>query len=193
MPAIRSGATLAFPVVAAAPLLLRRMAQEFDSGGRLELRTTAWMYATYLAHADLYVEAVTRSPDADRSRPSIRRLGYTSALAGVALCLAGLGRFAGASQVSGIEPGPFTTGGVYRVSRNPQYLGYVLALSGVAVARRSGNALALTAAAAAAFWWWVPVEERNLRRRHGTTYARFAASTPRWLGRRRLQPSHASR
>lgn len=36
-----------------------------------------------------------------------------------------------------------------RFSRNPQYVGYIAALTGAAVARRSGASLALAAAAGA--------------------------------------------
>lgn len=44
---------------------------------------------------------------------------------------------------SGAQEGPLVTKGVYCYSRNPQYLGYIVGLAGLAVARRSGAGL----------WW----------------------------------------
>jgi protein-S-isoprenylcysteine O-methyltransferase Ste14 len=75
----------------------------------------------------------------------------------------------------------FVTDGVYRRTRNPQYLGYALALGGGALNRRSALGLLLTAAIAGVFAWWVPVEERHLIRLHGARYAEYLKSTRRWL------------
>lgn len=176
--------------MAGAPWLLRRMAAEFDERGALRPATTGWMYATYAAHATGYAWALRQS---HRLRPATFVLGTASAAAGAGLLVAGMGRFAGPAQVSGTRTGPFVTGGVYRLSRNPQYTGYVLALGGVAVACRSLPALALAAAAGAVFAWWVPVEERHLARVVGRPYERYLEATPRWFGWRREAPDASPR
>jgi len=74
---------------------------------------------------------------------------------------AGMRQFAGPGQVSGTNPGGLVTTGIYRISRNPQYIGYLLALSGLTLARRSKDAAALTLAVAAVYRWWIPIEERH--------------------------------
>ena len=97
---------------------------------------------------------------------------------------AGMQPFGDASEVTGSRPRPeLTTGGVYRVSRNPQYVGYLLAGAAGAVARRSLPAFGLTAAYGVLCAWWVPVEERALLREFGDDYRRFCDQSPRWLGR----------
>ena len=93
--------------------------------------------------------------------------------------------FAGPGQVSGTKSGPLVTGGVYRWSRNPQYAGYVAALTGLALARRSGAGLFLAAAAGASYAAWVPVEEEHLGHELGPAYEAYLSRTPRWLGRPR--------
>ncbi len=178
------GEAAAASSLAGAPWLLRRMAREFDARGVLSSATTTWMYATYLAHAALYAKVVLRPRRRLPLPASIARpAGVGAAALGTSLCVAGMNRFSGARQVSGTTTGPFVTTGVYRWTRNPQYVGYVGALAGAALARRSTAGLALSAAVAGVFAWWVPVEERHLRREHGVDYQGYLARTPRWLGR----------
>jgi len=175
--------TAAGAALAGTPVLLRRMRAEFDTRGGLTRPTAAWMYATYTAHGALYLHTLTR-PDRPRPRAPLTAAALVSAVLGAGLCAAGMSRFTGPAQVTGTDQGRFTTDGVYRYSRNPQYTGYLLSLTGLALARGSSAGLALTAATAAVFRWWVPVEEHHLTRTHGPAYRHYQAATPRWLGLR---------
>lgn len=73
------------------------------------------------------------------------------------------------------------TGGVYAVTRNPQYVGGIAALASLALLRRSSVVAALAAGYAAAIRVWVPVEEATLEREFGDTYRDYRQRTPRWL------------
>ncbi len=86
--------------------------------------------------------------------------------------------------MEGTRAPALTTSGVYRWSRNPQYLGYLLTLTGAAVVRRSLTAMALTVAAGLVYVKWIPVEERQLATAHGEAYERYRAMTRRWWGTR---------
>ncbi len=81
-----------------------------------------------------------------------------------------MGRFSGLAQLEGTRAQALATRGIYRYSRNPQYLGYVVALAGAAVARRSLTVVVLTAAISFAYALWIPVEEKQLTRAYGTVY-----------------------
>src|SRR6266498_1516115 len=94
--------------------------------------------------------------------PTARLTGTTLTLTGAAVAIAGSSRFGSGAQLSGIEPGSLVTGGLYRHTRNPQYLGLTAVLAGVAVAARSGLAVANAISAWAAFNSWIPSEERHL-------------------------------
>jgi protein-S-isoprenylcysteine O-methyltransferase Ste14 len=73
--------------------------------------------------------------------------------------------------------------GLYRFSRNPMYVGVLLAVLGQALWSRSGPLLAYAAFLAVAFHGMVVlVEEPILRRKFGAEYAAFTAGVPRWLG-----------
>jgi protein-S-isoprenylcysteine O-methyltransferase Ste14 len=75
--------------------------------------------------------------------------------------------------------------GLYRHSRNPMYVGVLLAVLGQAVWALSGSVGIYALALAAMFHLRVVMfEEPVLRRSFGASYERYTARVPRWLGRR---------
>lgn len=162
----------------AAPTVLVRMRRDFERSGTLRPSTAAAMWGCYLAAGAAYVDAA-RSGRPLRGWP--RAATLTVGAAGAGLTAAGMTGLGGAGQVTGTAAGPLATNGVYRISRNPQYTGTILATSAGALVTGSPTALALAAAFAGICLWWVPVEELALARRHGAAYAHYAAATPRWL------------
>ncbi len=84
--------------------------------------------------------------------------------------------------MTGTRTQELTTTGIYRYSRTPQCLGYLVALSGAALARRSGAALGATGVLAAAYTVWIPVEERHLADLVGQHYLDDTRRTRRWWG-----------
>ncbi len=182
---VASAASAALSAMTAVGLLLRRMHREFESTGELTMPTTVGMYACYVGHASATAIAAREQVGALRL-PSGPAAGVGGALVagGAGLCVAGMGRFAGPGQISGTDTGALVTGGVYRYTRNPQYVGYVGFLAGIGLARRSAAVLGLASAAALVFRFWVPVEERNLEREFAENYCRYHKQVPRWLGPR---------
>ncbi len=110
------------------------------------------------------------------------------------LCLAGLAIVViaqlqmGAAWRIGFREGDaplFVSRGLYRVSRNPIFLGMIMVAVGTAIA--------------AGYWWtWaaaglfalvchiqVMLEERHLAANFGDAYAAFRQQVPRWLGKLR--------
>ena len=73
--------------------------------------------------------------------------------------------------------------GVYRISRNPMYVGVVLILIGWAVGYRSVGLAIYAAVIAVVFHVRVIVhEEPFLARTHGEAWTRYRARVPRWIG-----------
>ncbi|MEO8812156.1 MAG: isoprenylcysteine carboxylmethyltransferase family protein [Caulobacteraceae bacterium] len=74
------------------------------------------------------------------------------------------------------------TGGPFRFTRNPMYLGLVILSLGVAVAT---GALPMFAAPilifATANWVHIPFEEAKMRRQFGPAFAEYARNVRRWL------------
>jgi protein-S-isoprenylcysteine O-methyltransferase Ste14 len=72
--------------------------------------------------------------------------------------------------------------GVYRVSRNPMYLGFLLALAGWAVyLSNTGAALLLPAFVAYMTQYQIKPEERALLAKFGQEFSQYMSRVRRWL------------
>ncbi|UXY16992.1 isoprenylcysteine carboxylmethyltransferase family protein [Chitiniphilus purpureus] len=74
------------------------------------------------------------------------------------------------------------TGGIYRISRNPMYLGFALALLGLAIWQ--SHLLALGAVPLFVLYmnrFQIVPEERALRSRFGAQFDAYAQRTRRWI------------
>jgi protein-S-isoprenylcysteine O-methyltransferase Ste14 len=83
-------------------------------------------------------------------------------------------------------PRRLVVAGPYRYSRNPNYLGYLIALVGLFLYRGEVALLAYAAFYAGMIHLWiVRYEEPGLRRRFGGPYGAYEERVPRWLPVRR--------
>jgi protein-S-isoprenylcysteine O-methyltransferase Ste14 len=102
--------------------------------------------------------------------------------AAVGLALHEMRDFNAPDEETGAPIPTLVTGGVYRYSRNPMYIGLGVALLGFAVAIDS---LWVLAALAPFFWFLtariVPQEEAELARTYGDLYAEYSKDVRRWL------------
>ncbi|WP_267640174.1 methyltransferase family protein [Haloarchaeobius amylolyticus] len=87
----------------------------------------------------------------------------------------------GSEETMGLS-GDLRTGGWYRLSRNPQYVCYLVATVGFVLLVNS--ALVTVLATIFASWWLLLpfVEEPWLREQYGEAYERYAARVPRFVG-----------
>ncbi|ELZ98060.1 hypothetical protein C440_02393 [Haloferax mucosum ATCC BAA-1512] len=92
----------------------------------------------------------------------------------------------GMEQTQGLE-GELQTNGLYRYSRNPQYVGYILTTVGYGLIVGSPFAIPLCGLYLA--WWFsFPLaEEPWLRERYGADYERYLKRVPRFVGVRTVQ------
>lgn len=80
------------------------------------------------------------------------------------------------------EPGTLTTAGLFAHTRNPMYLGMLLALAGVALALGTLSPwLLVLQFFVLAQCWYIPLEERKLAARFGRQYADYCRDVRRWL------------
>lgn len=171
--------------VSVGAVTLRRMQHEVDRDGRLSPVTAAVLDVLCVAHLggvwwEGHHDEGTRLPAIET-----RATGRLLAAGGLSVMIAGMRRFASISALNAVEGmDELITGGAYRWTRNPQYLGWTLLLAGVALGHGSPRALALALLYPAGVRLWLPHEEAALERRFGATYRAYRSRVGRWLGRR---------
>jgi protein-S-isoprenylcysteine O-methyltransferase Ste14 len=80
------------------------------------------------------------------------------------------------------EPGVLVTNGLFRWSRNPMYLGFVLLLLGMAILLGTTTPFVAPALfAIVADRWYIAFEERAMQQKFGADYTAYMHSTRRWL------------
>ena len=159
------------------------MVHDFDSAQRLRPSTTVLLYAAYVVDLTalgwLALRPAWSLPIG--AGPAIMS-GAPLIIAGAAVDVTAVTGFGSAGRLSGVESGELITGGIYRLSRNPQHLGIITMLVGVSLARRSADAVFGTGLVALAFDRWIRHEETNLGYLFGDDYARYRSTTSRWIG-----------
>lgn len=80
------------------------------------------------------------------------------------------------------ESSNLVTNGVFRISRNPMYLGFVLILTGIAILLRTLSPyLVVFAFVAVIDMTFVKVEERMLAEKFGSSWKHYQSAVRRWL------------
>lgn len=108
--------------------------------------------------------------------------GAGIAVAGLVLCFAAMLRFRSVAKVLCLQSGELTVRGLYRFSRNPQYVGWVLFLLGFLLNDFSLWGLAALTVVAVSLHLLVLIEEDHLRRVFPGIYDEFAGRVPRYFG-----------
>ena len=150
----------------------------------LELKIPPLLVWFIIAGAMLGVARFAPSLSFTLAGSSAIALGF--AALGGALAVAGVIAFrARRTTVNPLTPGASTSvvsSGVYRVSRNPMYLGFLLALAGWAVyLSNAGAVLLLPAFVAYMTRYQIKPEERALLAKFGAEFAQYMSRVRRWL------------
>lgn len=102
---------------------------------------------------------------------------------GMVMMLAGMTEFRSMRRISGLETSELVTTGIYRWSRNPQYIGWFLVLLGISLIGSSGLALLYTMIGIILFHFYtIQMEEPYLEHVIGEKYLLYKERTPRYIG-----------
>ncbi|MBK7116684.1 MAG: isoprenylcysteine carboxylmethyltransferase family protein [Proteobacteria bacterium] len=150
----------------------------------LELRLPPLIVAVVFAGV-MYAAALA-IPGASFPLPARGAFAIALALLGALIALAGVVAFRRrGATVNPLTPGASTaivSSGVYRFSRNPMYLGFLLALVGWAVYLSNVAAFMLLPLFIAYMnQYQIKPEERALGERFGSQFSQYTASVRRWI------------
>ncbi len=117
--------------------------------------------------------------------PALRIAGTAATLLGLIItfwAISGLGL----SESSGLQ-GKLRTKGLYRYTRNPQYVGDILSAAGWSVITGSLGVLVI-AVTASLYYFLLPFsEEPWLREQYGKSYDKYFREVPRFVGRQTVK------
>ena len=125
-------------------------------------------------------------------QPEVVWAGAAVFILGVGISAAGKKRFlrVGTNVYTFEEPGELVTDGLYGQSRNPMYLGLVLAGFGAALVSGTLAAVILSSFFALVVrYWYIAYEEWAMRLKFGDPYEAYCRRVRRWFGRRRVAPA----
>ncbi len=153
---------------------------------RLELRVPPPV--VFVLAAGLIVGVTIIVPGAAVPFPGDRLVAIALVVLGGAVALPGLAAFRRArTTVHPTTPWRTTvlvTSGVYRITRNPMYLGLAIVLTGIAAWRASVPGLIVVVLFCAYITrFQIVPEERALSERFGDEFTAYTARVHRWLGR----------
>jgi len=113
----------------------------------------------------------------------IRVVGIALTLLGVLIMLAGMIEFHSTRRIMGMEVSSLVTTGIYKWSRNPQFLGWYFIDVGIALTGLSGYALLIALLTIiSGHYYIVKLEEPYLERVFGREYLEYKRKTPRYIG-----------
>ena len=167
--------------------LARRARRDYARLGRTSLPVAIWSGVVMHGHAAITL-ALAWLDRGSLAEPTVASLAFGIGIAAIGggILIAGRRAYGGRARVYGLLEDRLFTEGVYRRSRNPQYVGYWLTLLGAATAGLSLWAFLLALVFAILVHFWVTtVEEPHLRAAFGEDYSRYCASTSRYIGIRR--------
>lgn len=160
-----------------------RAKRAFQNEGRLTRTLAAWSGIAMHGHAVLTLAV------AWLDRGSLYESHLVTAVVGGIITIAGaaaiaLGRIAYGNQqrVYGLLEDRIIADGIYRWSRNPQYLGYALIFTGIAIVTGSSLAFVFTVVFITLIHAGVTlIEEPHLQEKFGREYRDYRNQTSRYL------------
>jgi len=175
-----SGSFLSLGLTLAAIMVVR---SDYNNRKVLTNSTTVLVWIAYLFHAIVVLWAAGLNAWAlGLSNWLVIPAGVILILVGIAIITTAILNFRSFQRMSGLQTDKLITGGIYAWSRNPQNLGWELALLGIAILGRSGLALLLFALFGLAVHFYIVVlEEPYLENIYGETYREYRAKTARYF------------
>lgn len=111
-------------------------------------------------------------------------IGILPLVTGLAFSISGSRKFlkVGTNIKTFNEPGKLVKDGLFKYSRNPMYLGFVLALSGISLILETVSSFIILAAfILITDKWYIAYEEKMMTKKFGFDYEEYKSVTRRWI------------
>lgn len=154
-------------------------------GNNLEANLAIALFALFIATA-LLIAFLQAPPGADAPLPAgiTRNLGLALMVISLLVARAALKDLGDAWRVGVLEDAQteLVERGIYRFSRNPFFVAYLVSFAAYGIALQSAALLGLLLACLAATHAMILKEEEYLASNHGNLYAAYMQRVPRYIG-----------
>ena len=182
MPALHPLLLLGAFFLAFAGFTLPWLRREYARRGRLSAFGAVLHVAVYCVNG-AFVGTSIWGPEGVPPMRGAAWLGVPLMVAGLALTVLAMDCFRQFSRWLGHATPGLKTGGLYRYSRNPQFVGYGAFILGAVIAWGEPLGLLGLASYLALAYAVARIEEEHLARIYGQDYRDYCARVPRFLGR----------
>ena len=159
------------------------MRKEHKQQGNLSVTTVIGVWVVYVGHFVLtLLAALSGLWPLPINNGIAFGISFVTILVGIGLFLGGIVSFNSLQRMNGRLNDQLVTDGIYRWSRNPQNVGWVLLLLGVSFVGKSGFAILLTALFWIRFMTYVREEEHQLEVQFGEAYRKYLQWSHRYFG-----------
>jgi protein-S-isoprenylcysteine O-methyltransferase Ste14 len=155
--------------------------REYQRRGKLTWLGSIAHVAIYAAHGMFSALLVWGSEEIPPMGPG-GGLGIVLMILGGGITVSAMDLFRRFTRWLGNDTPGLTTSGLYRFSRNPQFVGYGLFILGFFIAWWTGLAIIGLLAYMGLVYAVARVEEEHLRQVYGQPYLEYCARVPRFLG-----------
>lgn len=164
--------------------LFLKTKRTYDTGKALSIRISLGWWVLDLVHCLLVILSSLYTVWPIPFNEMAALIGGSVMLGvGVVLMLAGMIEFRSIGRISGSDTSELVTTGIYQWSRNPQYLGWFLVLSGISLIGSSGLALMYTTIGIILFHLYITrIEEPYLEHVFREKYLLYKKGAPRYIG-----------
>ncbi len=156
----------------------------YDRGGVFTDRLlNTWFVMWAFHHVPLILSSLYGVWLIPVNRTFARIGGLITFVVGAVILSAGMIGFRSLRRSTGQDVSKLVTSGIYRWSRNPQFVGWGLMLAGISLAGRSGLSFVLTGVFSVVIHLYTTrMEEHYLERLYGEEFLHYKLNSPGYIG-----------
>lgn len=159
-----------------------KMIYDYNKYGRLTLIGTTILFIWFCEHGMILDYSSYNSIYEHPDNIILKSFGIFLIVIGLLIMVIGMVNFGKFTRTMGIDTKKLITGGLYKYTRNPQYVGYGITIIGFNMAWYTQLSAMVIITYFIMIYITILIEERNLEKIYGEEFQKFCNSTPRFIG-----------
>ena len=159
-----------------------KMTTDYKKKGRLTLPGSVILLVWFCVHGLIMDYATCNSIYEHADNFLLRTMGILLIVTGLVIMAIAMINFGTFTRTMVVNTNELITTGLYRYTRNPQYVGYGITVIGFNVAWFTPISVVSMITYLIMIYITIVIEEKNLKRIYGEDFTSFCNTTPRFIG-----------